>query len=263
MMLEIIGRGGKRATHQTPILCVHGGWHSAWCWADNFLDFFADRGFHAVGVSLRGHGMSGSTKPLQACSFGDYLYDLSTAIDDLGGSPVLIGHSMGGFMVQKYLENHRAPAAVLMASIPPQGAMRATLRLIRRHPATALRAFTVGSTVDFVNTTCLARESLFCAKTPESIIESCVARLQPESVRALALGMVPPRLPKTQRVTTPMLVLGAEDDGMITCDEVHATAIAYQTCAEIFPAMGHDMMLEPGWATVATRITDWLCAKGL
>jgi pimeloyl-ACP methyl ester carboxylesterase len=35
--------------------------------------------------------------------------------------PVVIGHSMGGFVVQKYLETHQAPAGVLLASIPPRG----------------------------------------------------------------------------------------------------------------------------------------------
>ncbi len=262
-MLEIIDRGGDTATHRTPIVCVHGGWHSAWCWADNFLDFFADRGFRAIGLSLRGHGASCSDKPVRKCSIGHYLDDLRCAIDDLGESPVLIGHSMGGFIVQKFLENHRIPAAVLMASIPPQGVMRAMLRLFRRHPAVAMRAFTIGSSVDFVNTSPRARETLFNAHTPEPVVESCVARLQPESVRAVALGMIRPRLPKTQRVTTPLLVLGAHDDGMITCREVWATASAYGTRAVFFPAMGHDMMLEPGWKDVATRIVDWLCAQNI
>jgi alpha-beta hydrolase superfamily lysophospholipase len=44
---------------------------------------------------------------------------------------------------------------------------------------------------------------------------------------------------------------------------VHSTARAYRTTAEVFPNMGHDMMLEPGWATVAERIHNWLTASGL
>lgn len=39
------------------------------------------------------------------------------------------GHSMGGYVVQKYLETHDATAGVLMASAPPQGAMGASLRI--------------------------------------------------------------------------------------------------------------------------------------
>ncbi len=38
---------------------------------------------------------------------------------------------------------------------------------------------------------------------------------------------------------------------MVTKVEVRATARAYRTEAEFFPGMGHNMMLEPGWAGVA------------
>jgi hypothetical protein len=44
---------------------------------------------------------------------------------------------------------------------------------------------------------------------------------------------------------------------------VLATARAYHTEAEFFPDMGHNMMLEPGWAAVAERIHTWLVAQGL
>jgi pimeloyl-ACP methyl ester carboxylesterase len=260
MMLEIIEKGRGSAEHPTPLLFVHGGWHAAWCWDANFLDFFADRGFRAVGVSLRGHDLGKTSMPLRSCSIGDYLDDVRSAIENLDGRAVLIGHSMGGFIVQKYLENRQAPAAVLMASIPPQGVMRATLRLVRRHPWVTLRAITVGSSADFVSTTRLAREALFCAHTPEHIVESCTVKLQPESAYATT-GMIFPSQP--QRVTTRLLVLGAEDDCMVTKDEVRATARAYRTQAEFFPTMGHDMMLEPGWIQVAERIHNWLCAQRL
>ena len=69
---------------------------------------------------------------------------------------------------------------------------------------------------------------------------------------------MPLKLPRPNLVTTPLLVLGCEDDGCFTQEEVRATAGAYHTEAEIFPNMGHDMMLEPGWAAVAERIHAWL-----
>ena len=65
-------------------------------------------------------------------------------------------------------------------------------------------------------------------------------------------------LPKPNLVTTPLLVLGAEDDVCFTQAEVRATAAAYHTEAELFPKMSHDMMLDPGWVNVAERIHAWL-----
>ncbi len=70
-------------------------------------------------------------------------------------------------------------------------------------------------------------------------------------------------LPEPQRVTTPMLVLGAEADRALAQDEVRATARAYGTDAQFFGDMGHDMMLEPGWRSVAERIIQWLGHRGL
>ena len=43
---------------------------------------------------------------------------------------------------------------------------------------------------------------------------------------------------------------------------VRATARAYATEPEFFD-MGHNMMLEPGWADVAGRIHAWLQARDL
>ena len=64
-------------------------------------------------------------------------------------------------------------------------------------------------------------------------------------------------------MTTPLLVLGADEDGAHTRKEVLATARAYRTQAEFFPDMGHNMMLEPGWTAVAERIDSWLGTRGL
>ncbi|HEY0229230.1 MAG TPA: alpha/beta hydrolase, partial [Mycobacterium sp.] len=64
--------------------------------------------------------------------------------------------------------------------------------------------------------------------------------------------------PKPDRVTTPLLVLGADNDVCFTQQEVHRTAAAYATQAEFFPDMSHDMMLDPGWVAVAERIHTWV-----
>lgn len=102
----------------------------------------------------------------------------------------------------------------------------------------------------------LARESFFSPRAPEADVARYAAQLNGESRRVVLDTMW--MLPKPKRVTTPLLVLGAEHDRTILPKEVRATARAYRTEAEIFPNMGHDMMLEPGWADVAERIHTWL-----
>ena len=102
----------------------------------------------------------------------------------------------------------------------------------------------------------------FCANTPDDIVAACVARLQPESARATLDAMFRD-LPHPERVTTPMLVLGALADGAIDENAVRATARAYGTDAQFFSDMGHNTILEPGWQAVAERIMQWLGHRGL
>ena len=262
-MQEVIDKGRCTAAHPVPLLCVHSGWHAAWCWDEHFLDYFAENGFRAVAVSLRGHGESPTPKPLPTCSIGDYVDDVKAAAALLDSEPIVVGHSMGGFVVQKFLESHHAPAGVLMASAPPRGTLRASLRHSARHPWTGLlKPITVGSTLGVVGTPRLVRAHLFCAHTPEHVVVDCAARLQPESGRVLR-EMMFRDLPAPELISTPMLVLGAADDRALRQDEIRATAQAYDTDAHFFSDMGHDMMLEPGWREVAERIIEWLGHRGL
>lgn len=262
-MLEVIDKGTCSELHPVPLLFVHGGWHAAWCWDIHFLDFFASKGYRAVAVSLRGHGNSLSPTNIHSCTIADYVDDVVSVADRLPARPVVIGHSMGGFVVQKYLESHDAPAGVLLASAPPHGVLGATLRLARRHPWLLVKAMLSGDTTLHLKTPALARESMFSAQTPESRIVDFIARLQQESKRAIFVDLMFLNLPRPKRVTAPLLILGAENDRFFTTREVQATARSYRTEPDIIPNMGHDMMLEPAWQEVAQRILTWFEAQHL
>ena len=116
--LEVIDKGSRSQTHPVPLHFVHGSSHAAWCWDEHFLDFFADKGYRAIAVSLRGHGSSATSNRLRSCSIANYVEDVCSVVNSLTATPVLIGHSMGGFIAQRYLETHDAPASVLIASAP-------------------------------------------------------------------------------------------------------------------------------------------------
>jgi pimeloyl-ACP methyl ester carboxylesterase len=260
-MLEVIEKGFVSEKHPVPLLFVHGAWHAAWCWDAHFLTFFADKGYHAVALSLRGHGNSTTSKPLRHCSIADYVTDVALVADNLPARPVVIGHSMGGLVVQRYLESHDAPAGVLMASTPPRGNLGSGLRWLRRHPWHFVRIVATGKSLPYVSTPQLARERFFSTHTPDASVIECVKRLQEESARCGVEALF--MLPRPERVKKPVLVLGTDEDGAVTRNELHSTARAYHTKAEIFPDMGHNMMLEPGWVAVADRIDTWLTTRGL
>ena len=108
----------------------------------------------------------------------------------------------------------------------------------------------------------LAREAFFSEGLAEENLQAYAKRLQDESYLGF-LDMILFNLPKPGRVKTPVLVLGGTRDAIFSPGEVNATARAYQTQLEIFADMAHDMMLEPGWQSVAERILTWLNEREL
>lgn len=223
---------------------------------------FARHGFTVHALSLRGHGASPGREQLRWTRLADYVADVARVAASLPTPPVVIGHSMGGLVVQHYLAQHPAPAAVLLASAPVDGVWRTTLRTALRYPLALLKVNLRFSLFPLVATPSMARAMLFSSAMPAEQVAAYAGRLQDESYRAF-LDMLMLDLPQPQRVTTPMLVLGAARDAIFAPPEVRRTAAAYGTEALIFPEMGHDMMLEPHWQLAADRVVNWLGARGL
>jgi pimeloyl-ACP methyl ester carboxylesterase len=262
-MLDVIDEGEESESHPHPIVFVHGAWHAGWCWKENFVGFFVERGFRVLAPSLRGHGQSTTTGPLKRCSISDYVSDVSLIVDTLASPPILVGHSMGGFVVQKYLETHDAPGAILMASTPPRGQLRSLMRSMRRHPWRSTKYSLTGNPSDLYGPSVGARELFFGDKASDSLIETFAMRLQPESTRAVMYDTVIGDLVDTQRINTPMLVLGGELDQIYTPDDVRRTASAYDTEPLVLPRVGHELMLEPDWRIAAGNVESWLISRGL
>jgi len=260
--LEIIKESPATSARSTPLLFIHGMSHAAWCWAEYFLPYFTEHGYESHAVSLRGHGESEGREWLRWTSLAEYVSDVSRAVGQMEKPPVLVGHSMGGLIVQKYLESHEAPAAVLLASVPPQGVIQATMRLALQHPAVFMKVNLMMSVLPLVEMPELVREILFSADMPDDKVRNYTSRLQDESYRVY-LDMLGMDLPRPALVKSPVLVLGAADDRLISPGEVEATARAYRTREEMMPGMAHDVMLEAGWQVAADRILDWLDKRGI
>jgi pimeloyl-ACP methyl ester carboxylesterase len=260
--LEVITRRPTASPRRTPLLFVHGAWHGAWCWDEYFLPYFAERGFVAHALSLRGHGGSATDKPVNFARVRDYVADVEQVANTLDTMPVIVGHSMGGYVVQKYLETHRARAGVLLASLPSVGALPYTFRMLRQHPLQMLQCGLRLNLYPLVGTPKLCKTSFFSDNFPDDRANAYFEKLDGESF-ALTLDANLVSLPRPQQVTTPMLVLGAADDRIFPVREVEATARAYNTQPRIFPNMAHDMMLEDGWQNVADTMLAWFDEQGI
>jgi len=243
-----------------PILFVHGMWHGAWCWQEHFVPWFQERGYEAVAIDLRHHDQR-HAPGLRTTRIRDYVEDVAAAASKMSSRPVIVGHSMGGFVTQKYLEEHAAPAAVLLASVPPSAIMGATLRTGARHPLRLLAANLTLSLYGIVKTPERAREMFFSAGLDADAVRRYQSKMTDEAYFAYVdmLFFVRPDADKVRK--TPILVLGGAADWSISQSDVAATAKRYGAEAYSFPGQSHDLMLEPDWEKVALRIHEFVQAK--
>jgi pimeloyl-ACP methyl ester carboxylesterase len=254
--LEVLHRAPAGKARPLPLLFVHGAYTGAWCWDEHFLPFFAQHGFAAHALSLSGHGGSKGRDVLDSLRLQDYVNDVIDTITGLPATPVLIGHSMGGLVVQKVLERLGTPGAALLCSVPPHGLAPSMFSMLLHRPALllALNAILGGREPELEQ----VRAALFHQPVEDVTLRRYVRRCQPESMRAL-WDMTAFDLPQPRRMRdVPLLIACAGEDRLIPPAEVEAGARALETAATIFPELGHAVMLERDWQLVAHHVLDWL-----
>jgi pimeloyl-ACP methyl ester carboxylesterase len=258
LSLEVISRYPSKGKKRTPLLFVHGAFTGAWVWSEHFLEWFAERGWPAHAVSVRGHGGSEGHEQLGNWSIDHYVEDVLQVVEELGQSPVLIGHSMGGFVVQKCLEQQEFPAAVLMCSVPPKGLIASSMSLLWSRPDMLgnLSQLMTGGPIDID----ALKDALFAQPASLPDLQRYLLLSQMESQRAI-WDMTMFNLIKPERLKpVPKLIIGAELDHIIPANQVCDTAEVYGVEPVIFPGMGHGLMLERDWDHVASVVNDWLKA---
>ncbi|MDQ3180276.1 MAG: lysophospholipase [Acidobacteriota bacterium] len=259
MKLEIISREPETRRFETPLLFVHGACHAAWTWDENFLPYFAAKGFSSHAVSLRGHGASEGVEKLKWCSAADFVADVSEAVSKLSKMPVVVGHSLGGFIVQKFLEKNNAPAGILLAPSPSEGMFWSGVKLQFQNPWLFAKVALKQDFLQLYNTPERAKNFLFSADADDKKVAEYSRRFGKESYWA-AMEMIY-NLPNPKKVKTPLLVLGAENDAIVAPKKIEKTARVFNADCKIFPRMAHDLMLERDWQTVADFMIEWVEKK--
>jgi pimeloyl-ACP methyl ester carboxylesterase len=255
--LEVVQLGPPSQTQVTrPILFVHGARHAAWCWQEYFLPYFAARGFAAWALSFRGHGGSAGRAQLASYTLDDYMEDVTHVLTQLPAGAVVVGHSLGGAVIQRLLATRRVQlrAAVLMASIPPDGIRRRDrlrIALLRRRDRDRFMQHLQGQPVP------LPDHIFFSKSVPAADRARFAAQIQPESPR-IQQDIHRPIVSVAPTPRPPLLVLGAGRDWFLSRGAVRRTARFYRTRPIFFRGMAHDMMLEPKWREVADTIIRFL-----
>ncbi len=260
--LEILQARAQGARQPVSILFVHGGYHAAWSF-EHWLKYFAERGFDSYAVSVRGHGASPGRENIARASMNDYLADLREALTRIQGPVILVGHSMGGMLIQKHIETQSVAGAVLIATSTDSDIRAAGLRLLFKYPWSALKYLLSGNANHLFHRRDVCRDLFFAGLNNENVeraLDHLVA--QSESPRAIReMSFMKFAKPVSG---TPILFVGGGRDESIPQSSLEIRAKAYGGICKFYEDRPHELAIVDGWQDVASDIHDWIqqaCAK--
>lgn len=160
----------------TLTLCLlHGVAHDDTCYRF-WMDSLTRRGYRCLALSYRAHGSSTWSQPVQQAHFDDYVSDVEAvlAAEGLDARQVLlVGHSLGGGVAQRFAARHEVAGLVLVASMALgvwiQALFHAFPFHLVQHPVVSSQMLHDPSVL--FQTPALAREYLFGQDAPETIVQ--------------------------------------------------------------------------------------------
>jgi alpha-beta hydrolase superfamily lysophospholipase len=258
---------------EKPVLMIHGVGCGGDAW-DVVAPLMAARGWKPYAPTLfpQFRVKENPTGQLSTLSLNDYVEACKAealAIEKATGEePVLMGHSMGGIIVQKLAEQGIGKAAILVTPAPPVDCAVQDLRVL----------FTFANIV-------LKGDAKISYKVWKTGFKWGVLNMVPaerhDAIYANALydsGLVYENLGKPaldphkvsvideSRIDCPVLTIGGVQDRATVIASVRKIAQKYARIGgdyREYDGAAHWIVDEPKTPTMVTDICDWLAAKGL
>lgn len=236
-----------------------------WCW-DNYTRFFAEKGYHCIGPTLRFHNMDPKEAPdpqLGTTSLLDYVEDLEKEINKFDSPPILMGHSMGGLLAQILGSRGLARALVLLTPAPPRGIIVLKFSAIKSFWNELIRwGFWRKPFRQPFNKAVYSALHLLTVEEQEEVYSKYVY----ESGRAACeIGIWFFDLKKASKVdeskvTCPVLVIAGAQDRIIPASIVRKIAHKYKDVSTYreFGNHAHWVIGESDWQEITEYISEWL-----
>lgn len=274
--LEVLYSLTTAESYKGCILCVHGICHGAWCF-ENFLKFFPDNGFDCFALSFRGHAGSLGHENLNKFGLSDYSEDIKECINYclnekkvMRSIPFLLGHSMGGAVVQnfigKYANSIKGVILFAPATAGGMGFMEQIKPIFSAGFGNGLKMLNLIKKNIPVSTTIMKKSAFFSNKISDKKIEYYNKLLHNESKIAISELGKPYTEKPYNKEDIPVMVIGSYADVYFGEDSLNKTAVAYKCFKdntrkrlEILPDLCHDMMLdEEGWRESAKKVLEFM-----
>jgi pimeloyl-ACP methyl ester carboxylesterase len=253
----------RQPRFQIPILMQHGMWHGAWLW-ERWQALLAEWGWESHAFSLPGHAGSPEQRPVALCTLDYYLAFLKAEVRRLPRRPVLLGHSMGGALLQWYLKyvGDNLPAAVLVAPWVSHSIMaEGWLRYWGLDPVGCLLMMGTWTADPLVRNPNQATKALLGPQS-DYPAEKLHAQLSSESSLVLYQHN-PPFWSPPREVKTPLLWLAAAEDALMSEASQYRSATYYGADYRVIEGAGHNLMLDYNACETAEGIHRWLSDRGV
>ena len=247
--------------NQPALVFVHGAWHGAWCWQEHFIPFFTKNGYECYTFDLPNHGANKDQKGINQYRIADYLNYLELALAAINKPVILIGHSMGGYIIQKYLEKKDCKAAILIAPVPCKPIWRLFFKMLWSQPLAMLKMMTTFDLFHLVNSKEKAGHLLFSDKLSIAEKEVYTQKLGSESFQVMVFDFLFSSIKRRKNLAIPVLVQCAGKDKVVSLRETKYTSRFQQADYQFFKDMAHDVMVDPNWLLSAKGLLNWMETK--
>ena len=242
---------------EPPVLLIHGIFGGAW-YLEGYQRHFSSLGISSYALDLRGHHTSRPVDDLGKVRIADYVEDVSDAFrwirEKHAMAPVVIGHSMGGLVAQKFAEGETPAGLVLISPAPPRGVPlinpKIALRQVKYLPKLLMSKVLEGTPQEHIDTS--------MNRMAAELRMEVAMRFVPDSGRAareMSLGSVSVDAAK---VRCPVVCIAGLDDLFIPPRITRRVARRYLAPFWRYPQHAHFFVMEPGWEKPVEDITKWI-----
>ncbi len=253
--MEII-RFGNADGKKPPLLFIHGSYCGAWVWTRFFLPAFAEAGWSGAAISLRGHGKSEGLESIDAFGIADFLEDIDAGAKLFERPPVLIGHSLGGYLAQKYALDKPVSGLVLLSSPSLLGLQGSWQYIATHRPMLAMQLGALMSLGPSHADLHIIADALFCNIEKAKKMGAVFEHPQRESSRVFLEASWPDF--RTPLAYPPTLALGGDADPLVPEFEFRYEAHFWKGQSKILRGVSHGVMLDGCWTEVAGEVMGWL-----
>jgi pimeloyl-ACP methyl ester carboxylesterase len=257
-----------RAAIATPVVFVHGAFCGGWAF-DTFREPFEAAGFETHAPNLPHHERGADLEQLAQSGLKEYSDALISYIHTLRAPPVLVGHSLGGLVVQLAAMHAPVVGLILLAPSAPWGVMPTTMEEHGNHFGLSLLGDYWRRPVppDYR----VARETTLDRLSREDA-RRAFARFVPESGRAIREAMqwwTDHSMASTApvyRISAPVLALAGGKDRVNPATTVRRLIKRFpdgQAFFHEFTEMSHWLLGEPEAPQVSQLALSWLTERGI